>query len=132
MWLIKRNGLFLLVLLLSTKGWSVQASDHDIIIATPNQCVALNQGQVCFQELTLVWRSTIPGDYCVRSSQFDDALACWQGEQEGQLALSVEAKESVLFSLNRQKTDEKLAEALMRVAWVYKQKRKKMMSWRLF
>lgn len=106
--------------------------DYDIIIATPNQCVALNRGQVCYQDVTLVWRSKRQGNYCVRSSQLDEPMRCWQGQREGELALSVEAEESVLFTLNENVTDEKLAEALMRVAWVYKQKRKKIASWRLF
>lgn len=107
-------------------------AQYDIIIATPNQCVALNRGQVCYQEVTLVWRSATVGDYCVRSSQQDKPLRCWQGQQEGELALEVEANKSVLFTLNDNPADNKLAEALMRVAWVYQQKRRKIASWRLF
>ena len=108
------------------------SADYDIIIATPNQCVALSRGQACYQEVTLVWRSVEPGDYCVRSSQQTLPLQCWQNQQEGELALEVEADESVLFTLNDGPADKKLAEALMRVAWVYQLKRRKIVSWRLF
>lgn len=122
-----------LALLAST---STKANDgeqsHSIIIATPNQCVALNQGQVCFQALTLVWESTLSGDFCVYSSQMSTPLKCWESKQQGELALEVEAKEDVEFSLHLRQPKSKVASALMRVAWVYKQKRKRLASWRLF
>ena len=106
--------------------------EYDIIIATPNQCVALNRGQVCYQDVTLVWRSRKVGDFCVGSSQTQTPLQCWQNQQEGEMALEVKATESVRFTLNTQEDNTQLAEALMRVAWVYQQKRRKLASWRLF
>lgn len=126
------TGLYLCNGIVHANQINDNSAQYDIIIATPNQCVALNRGQVCYQEVTLVWRSAKPGDYCVRSSQKDAPLRCWQGEQEGELALEIEADESVLFTLNDAPADNKLAEALMRVAWVYQQKRRKIASWRLF
>ncbi len=110
----------------------ISGAELNILIANPKQCVAMNKGQVCYQDVVLQWRSVATGDFCVRSSQATEPLACWQGQRNGELALSVEATESVLFTLNDQPTDTKLAEAMMRVAWVYKQSRSKITSWRLF
>ena len=103
-----------------------------LITATPNQCVALNKGQTCYQDIVLKWTSPVAGDYCVRSSQRKEPLQCWKGHSNGEHSLRVETTESVLFTLNESPENRKVAEVLMRVAWVYKQSRRKLASWRLF
>lgn len=120
---------------LTMSGWALAdetVPEFHIIIATPNQCVALNKGQRCYQDVVIEWRSPKAGHFCVRSTQVSTPLRCWQNDTQGSIALSVEAEQSVLFTLHDQPADTKLAEALMRVAWVYQQNRRKIASWRLF
>lgn len=103
-----------------------------ILIATPNQCVALNRGQKCYQQVTLVWETIMIGDYCIYSKPHTNALRSWHGQNEGEMDLTVETAENIEFSLQKLTPAITLASTTMRVAWVYRQKRQQIASWRLF
>lgn len=109
-----------------------QANQINVIVADPKQCVALNKGEVCFQTVLIRWHTDEEGNYCVRSSQQQVPVKCWQNKQTSQVILDVESTNDVKFSLHIKQSNIQLAEDWMRVAWVYKQSRKKLDSWRLF
>jgi len=124
--------LILLPALVSAQEDSFKRATITIINVSPEQCVALNKGQVCYQTVTLKWEASTVADYCVHSSQDIEPLACWQNQHEGLLTREIASQDSVVFSLNKTPSNEKLADVTMRVAWVYEQKRRKIIAWRLF
>lgn len=124
--------LILLPALVSAQEGSFESATITIIDVSPEQCVALNKGQVCYQTVTLEWEASTVADYCVHSSQYIEPLACWQNQREGLLTREIASQDSVVFSLNKTPSNEKLADVTMRVAWVYEQKRRKIIAWRLF
>jgi hypothetical protein len=124
--------LILIPALVSAQEYSSESATITIIDVLPKQCVALNKGQVCYQTVTLKWEANTVADYCVHSSQDIEPLACWQNQREGMLTREIASQDSVVFSLNKSPSNEKLADVTMRVAWVYEQKRRKIIAWRLF
>lgn len=97
----------------------------------PEQCVSMRQGLDCYADVALTWHSSVNADYCLYSSQSQQALQCWQGTQAGDYKSEVVSNKNVRFFITKQLETEELASTVMRVAWVYKRKRSPV-SWRVF
>jgi hypothetical protein len=98
---------------------------------TPLRCVALHQGQVCYQEATLMWSSASAGDYCVYVNADDQPLQCWRAQTQGSLTYEFASAESQIFQLKNAQ-QQVVAEASIEVAWVYKSNTRRKTHWRLF
>ncbi|MEC4090480.1 DUF3019 domain-containing protein [Pseudoalteromonas rubra] len=98
---------------------------------SPQQCVALHQGEYCHSELTIHWQANSPGNYCVTHSNREQPLKCWQASAKGTMTMDLQFNQNVHFFLQdtQQKT---LASAQLTYAWVYNKSKNTRVRWRMF
>jgi len=103
---------------------------------SPEQCIALNQGQTCYQTVVANWQVDKMGDYCLFEQKQSTPLACWKNRKSGQAKIIFESTETVTFDLRlkpiKNISHETLVEADITVNWVYSNKKRKRSTWRLF
>lgn len=123
------------VLLLS--GGAVFAGDIAVpqmvqLLPKPNRCVALHQGQVCYQNIVLSWHADHASEYCLYQQQAEQPLHCWQAVSSGQYLYAFASDSSVQLTLMDTQTKAVVAETVVDVAWVYKANTRRQTHWRLF
>ena len=131
-WLLLLIGATLLMVTAS----AAQADDAVIESAQlqlkPHRCVALHQGQMCYQTVQLSWSANQQDNYCLYQ-QFNEApLYCWQGVATGQYQYEFVSDSSVQLQLINIQTNAVVATATVEVAWVYKANTRRKIHWRLF
>lgn len=99
---------------------------------SPNQCIAMTEGQTCYVDIELTWRSQSAGNFCLYSSLQDKAVKCWTNKTAGSYEQEIASKQNVLYSLHRQDDLEVLAESEVEMAWIHKKRGKPTNWWRLF
>jgi hypothetical protein len=101
------------------------------VLLTPARCVALHQGQVCYQRVQISWSSSVVDNYCIYQENLTNPLHCWQQQNQGTLVYEFASDDSRLLQLknSRQQT---IAESTLEVAWVYKANTRRKTHWRLF
>lgn len=127
---IKTSGLLMLLLAISSvaNATEIQAS----MKVSPEQCVAMRQGQACYVSVELSWQVDTPGNYCLYTSGSSKALNCWVNTTTGELKKSFDTKVNVEFSLRHQNESLSVATAVVKMAWVHKKKGQPRKSWRIF
>ena len=98
----------------------------------PERCVALHQGQICYQRASLVWQAPEKGDYCLYISNTHASLQCWENEKIGSFIHDFQSPSTLTFRLRNMKTQQDLVQTQLSVAWVYGNKKRQRSSWRLF
>ncbi|WP_232771478.1 DUF3019 domain-containing protein [Colwellia sp. 12G3] len=127
---IKTSCLLMLLLAISSvaNATEIQASMN----VSPEQCVAMRQGQACYVSVELSWQVDTPGNYCLYTTGDAKALNCWINKNTGELKKSFDSKVNVEFSLRRQNESLSVATAVVKMAWVHKKKGQPRKSWRIF
>lgn len=97
----------------------------------PGRCVALHQGQVCYQRVQLQWRAQV-GNYCLYQKGAGHPLHCWQNVDAGDYVYAFASDTSVQLQLIDTQTQAIVAQAELEVAWVYKANTRRKTQWRLF
>ncbi|MBR9727176.1 DUF3019 domain-containing protein [Shewanella intestini] len=105
--------------------------------ATPEQCVALHKGQMCYQDVTFKWSTPNAGKYCLMQSNTNEnppqqPITCWEGQALTQYSYSFENTTTTTFQLIRQGQPQPLAKVKVVVTWVYKAPKQSQSGWRLF
>jgi len=98
----------------------------------PNRCVALHQGQVCYQTVQLFWSAPQAGVYCLYQQHSEQPLHCWQDVNAGEYRYEFASDASVQLHLVNEQTKNIVAQAGLQVAWVYKSNTRRETHWRLF
>lgn len=130
-------------LIFSSKAWALQNPANQVLDAkesitmtlSPQQCVALHEGQQCFAEISISWASPIAKNYCLYSSQSAKPITCWNNSDQGAVEYNLETSKNVQFIMMQVLTNQPnklVAESELQVSWVYKKKQKSRLSWRLF
>ncbi|MCC5827269.1 DUF3019 domain-containing protein [Alkalimonas sp.] len=97
--------------------------------ASPVLCIASVQGERCEAELKVVWSSPEPVDLCLYLA--DEALSCWQQQQQGQWSSHLIWPEQA--SLTLRDTDKVyLDEMLKTVSRQPKRRRRLVAPWSVF
>lgn len=125
---------FGLLLLVALPGIS-HADASATLSMSPDQCIALNQGQTCYQTIVAKWQVADHGDYCLFEQQQSEPLACWHDTNRGQAKILFESVETIQFDLRRKAPADNrrsLAQAEITVTWVYRKSKQKRSTWRLF
>jgi hypothetical protein len=127
---IKTSSLLLILLAINSvaNATDIQAS----MKVSPEQCVAMRQGQSCYVSVELSWKVDTPGNYCLYTSGDATALNCWENTSSGELKKSFDSKVNVEFSLRSQNESLSVATAVVKMAWVHKKKGQPRKSWRIF
>ena len=105
-------------------GFSLEANN--------DRCVALRQGQRCYQQINLRWQAQGAGDYCIAVQGSTESIQCWQQQKHGDVTIDFESNGDLTYVLRRENTDTPLATETITIAWVYKPKPSKSSGWRLF
>lgn len=101
----------------------------------PERCVALNEGQTCYQTVTVQWQSPVLADYCLFEQNVSEPLVCWQGAKSGKAKVQFQSDTNVTYRLMLGQPPEEMvtsAESEIVVTWVYSKTKKRKNSWRLF
>lgn len=104
----------------------------DGLFVTPERCVAVRQGQTCYQEVTFNWHQSSQGNYCLVELSTMDVLQCWQHVSFGEFELDFQSSESRDFALRGQDKTANLAVTSITVSWVFKSSKRPKSSWKLF
>ncbi|MFT5677418.1 MAG: hypothetical protein ACI808_003370 [Paraglaciecola sp.] len=126
---------YMLALLLVACASAVSAEEAPIsatLVLSPKQCIALHQGQKCYVDIEISWVAQRQADYCLFSSQQQDALMCWSGQATGIFKREIVAIENVGFRLKQTGREEILSAGELEMAWVYKKNSRARSSWRMF
>jgi len=100
--------------------------------AHPHTCVAMRRGNVCYQDVELVWTGTGPGAFCLHRAATDEALACWRDRERERHVHRYASESSERYELRREGAATALATATVGTAWVYRNRRRVLSGWRLF
>lgn len=101
----------------------------------PERCVALNEGQTCYQNVTVNWQSRVPANYCLFEESSKTPIVCWENAIEGEVKVEFASETNQTYRLYLSKTPTKkdlAAETEMVVTWVYSDTKKRRNRWRLF
>ncbi len=98
----------------------------------PNRCIALHEGQQCYQKLQFSWTTPERGHYCLYQRETDVPLICWQGNDMNRYTYKFESKQNKVFLIRDEDTENIMTETEVSVAWVYKRTKKVTTGWRLF
>ncbi|MFT7559122.1 MAG: hypothetical protein ACI93R_001027 [Flavobacteriales bacterium] len=96
----------------------------------PNRCVALRQGQVCYQKIRLSWSTPAHSSYCLYEKDQEQALACWDGNKLSQYTYAFKSPESIQFEIISGSIV--IASSAVKVSWVYQSRKRESSNWRLF
>lgn len=94
---------------------------------TPDTCVALQQGRLCYATIQVQWDSLTAEELCLFAGP--EKLQCWPAGHSGQWRYDFVATDSQQLQLRS--ADKVLAEAVVKVNWVQKSTKIKR-HWRLF
>lgn len=103
------------------------AADTVSLKLTPDRCVALQQGRLCYATIQIQWQSNQAQDLCLYAGS--EKLQCWQASTSGQWRYEFVARDNQPLQLIS--TDGVRAEAVVKVNWVQKNPKVKR-HWRLF
>lgn len=100
----------------------------------PDRCVALHQGQVCYQEVRISWQLEQAGDYCLHVSVQATPLKCWQQQkgEPGSLLYDVQSDKNIRFYIKPSDASRIVLQQTFKIAWVYSKSQKQYSTWRLF
>jgi hypothetical protein len=102
------------------------------LAVSPKRCVALRQGQICYQEVTFKWQQSQVGNYCLVELPTQEVLKCWQQVQTGTFDFDFQYNQSTSFALREQGLEQNLSVVPITVSWVFKSSRRPKSSWKLF
>jgi hypothetical protein len=122
----------IMVTIFCTVNPAQAAEPQTTLDLSPKRCVALRQGQTCYQEVVFEWRNMPVANYCMVEITTGGLLQCWQNANSGRLVIDFQSAQSLDYALRLQNTDENLALAQVTVAWVFKSSKRPKSSWKLF
>lgn len=111
---------------------SINENSEASLHVKPNRCIALHQGQVCYQKLHFTWTTPSTGDYCLVKQSTSETLICWQGQSTTRYTYRFKSSHSDIFILRDQSDNLDIDHTTVDVAWVYKNTKKVTSGWRLF
>lgn len=98
----------------------------------PSRCIALEQGQVCFASLKFRWTNPATGEYCLFDERQRNPVVCWEGNTITSYKLEFKSNKNVRYEIRSKLSDQSLAQALVKISWVYKSNTTSTSRWRLF
>jgi hypothetical protein len=125
--------LILLALTWANYSRAEQTNQSSIgLFVSPQRCVALRQGQTCYQEVTFSWRLAQKENVCLINLLNKQVLKCWQNTEQGKFDLDFQSTQSTDFVLRAEKQDIDLSTTHITVSWVFKSSKRPKSSWKLF
>lgn len=101
------------------------------LTAMPNKCVALRKGRTCFAKITLRFRVSHPGRYCIVEQNKKQPLFCESIDRYGLFAVDFQSEKKLTYFLVDMASKVNIASTIIDVAWVHKKTSRKR-RWRIF
>lgn len=108
-----------------------ESSNENWLNVKPGQCVALHQGQLCYQTLDFTWQVSSAEEYCLVQERMGQPVVCWRGGERSSHQLEFNNTQQTRFDLQMKSSGRTVANVMVDVAWVYKQQKRRS-GWRLF
>lgn len=121
-----------LVVILSIVGVSNGYADENQLHIKPTRCIALHEGQVCYQTLNISWKAEVADTYCLYQQDNKVPLMCWENIASAKWSYEFEGKSTQKFMLLRKQDAKQIAEVSIEVAWVYDANSRRESHWRIF
>jgi len=109
-----------------------EAGESGVLKVKPDRCIALRQGQFCYQKVVFQWSTSAAHTYCLYAYEVDSPMVCWSGSKLSVFEYDFKSMQDQSFYLKDEDTEEILGEVNVDVAWVYKSGKKVSTGWRLF
>jgi len=130
---VMRNVLKLLVLCPLLSLTNSYAENQNISLSVkPNRCIALHQGQTCYATLKFKWTTPNDNEYCLFSDLHESSIVCWIGSTLLRYEYDFKSDKNVMFDIRVKQNQQPLAQALVKISWIYKSNTKSTSRWRLF
>jgi len=107
-------------------------ADQNLLSVKPSRCIALHEGQVCYQTLSISWQADRVDSYCLYQQDIKTPLMCWESLAVKKWNYEFESKTTQKFILVRKQDAKLIAEASIEVAWVYDASSRRESHWRIF
>jgi len=128
-----KSGVAKLCLILALLANHASADDQQIEFGVkPDRCIALHQGQTCYQKLKFHWRTPASREYCLFQLSEAEPLVCWVGKQQASFVQEFKSDRSIIYQIRIKNQNRSLSAVKVKVAWVYRSSRKSASGWRLF
>ena len=111
---------------------SVVHADENLLHIKPARCIALHEGQVCYQTLNINWQAERADNYCLYQQDSKTPLICWENLASGKGVYEFESSSTRKFILMRKNDSLPVAEFSIEVAWVYDSSTHRESHWRIF
>ena len=102
------------------------------LVVTPIRCVALRQGQICYQEVTFRWHQAEVADYCLVELSTLDNIKCWSQVKAGEISFDFQSDRSLTYGIRKIDEQNNLSSVNITVSWVFKSSKRPKSSWKLF
>lgn len=107
-------------------------SAEAVLRIKPARCIALHEGQTCYQTLKVEWQADIPDGYCLYQQDNKSPLLCWDNLAAARGSYEFESDSTRKFILIRKRDNKAVAEFSVEVAWVYDSRSRRESHWRIF
>ena len=124
-------GIALLFILLSSFPDITYAGDNYLLIK-PARCIALHQGQTCYQKLSISWQADAVETYCLYAPENKLPHLCWENLAQGKGVFEFEGSTTQKLILMRKRDAKPIADFTIQVAWVYDSSSRRESHWRIF
>jgi hypothetical protein len=102
------------------------------LVVTPKRCVALRQGQVCYQQVTFRWHQPDVGNYCLVELSTSENIKCWSNVKTGEVDFDFQSDGSLTYGIRKIDEQTTLSSTYITVSWVFKSSKRPKASWKLF
>jgi hypothetical protein len=102
---------------------------HEALTVSPKQCTTLKQGETCYLDLEVVWRTSTEKSTCLFANA--NKLQCWHNKKQGELKKQITMRNDLVLTLQTV-NKQVLHTQTIRYAWVHKKNNSKAMRWRMF
>lgn len=123
---------FMILLLASLAPQTRGADAAAGFTVQPDKCIALHQGQVCYQDLKFSWRTPAGAEYCLYEVSQTTAVICWTGNELASHTMEFASASSTVYEIRVRNSNTVISAVTVEVAWVYRANRKSFTRWRLF
>lgn len=130
--IVSRNMRRVLLAIFSYWLCALAQADDTLLQIKPNRCIALHEGQVCYQTLKITWNADAADTYCLYQQENKTPLICWENQLAGKGVYDFEGSATSKFFLLRKRDAKPVAEFTVEVAWVYDAKSHRESHWRIF
>jgi Protein of unknown function (DUF3019) len=119
------------LMLFASPSLGIEADAAQLTVK-PARCIALHEGQTCYQTLKMMWSTSVADSYCFLEKNRPSPSICWDDAATGKGTFEFSGITSSEFQLIRKRDSKIMAEFNVEVAWVYDASSHRMSHWRIF